>query len=96
MHTRNAEVEQQIAHLRAELLHKEQENERVQMQLAKEKEERERAERQVRHSSSSYSPLLYMLNGAKFSLFGMHAISRHPHEVCLQRTRSSHYYGYAH
>lgn len=46
---RNAEVEQQIAQLRAELLHKEQENERVQMQLAKEKEERERAERQVGH-----------------------------------------------
>jgi hypothetical protein len=44
---RNAEVEQQIAQLRAELLHKEQENELVQMQLAKEKEERERAQRQV-------------------------------------------------
>jgi hypothetical protein len=45
---RNAEVEAQIAALRAELLHKEQENARVQTQLAKEKEERERAERQVR------------------------------------------------
>ena len=44
---RNAEVEAQIAHLRAELLHKEQENERVQTQLAQEKAERERAERQV-------------------------------------------------
>ena len=44
---RNAEVEAHIAALRAELLHKEQENERVQLQLAKEKEERERAERQV-------------------------------------------------
>ena len=43
----NAEVEAHIAALRAELLHKEQENERVQLQLAKEKEERERAERQV-------------------------------------------------
>lgn len=43
----NADVEEQIAHLRAELLHKEQENDRVQLQLAKEKEERERAERQV-------------------------------------------------
>jgi len=40
-------VEAHIAALRAELLHKEQENERVQLQLAKEKEERERAERQV-------------------------------------------------
>ena len=40
-------MEAQIAALRAELLHKEQENERVQLQLAKEKEERERAERQV-------------------------------------------------
>ena len=46
----NAEVEAQIAALRAELLHKEQENARVQTQLAKEKEERERAERQVRGS----------------------------------------------
>ena len=40
-------MEAQIAALRAELLHKEQENERVQLQLAKEKEDRERAERQV-------------------------------------------------
>ena len=40
-------MEAQIAALRGELLHKEQENERVQLQLAKEKEERERAERQV-------------------------------------------------
>ena len=46
---RNADVEEQIAHLRAELLHKEQENERVQLQLVKEKEERERAERQAGH-----------------------------------------------
>jgi len=44
---RNADVEAQIAHLRAELLHKEQENERVQAALAREVEERERAERQV-------------------------------------------------
>ena len=44
----NADVEAQIAHLRAELLHKEQENERVQAALAREVEERERAERQVR------------------------------------------------
>lgn len=46
---RNAEIEAQIAHLRAELLHKEQENDRVQLQLTQEKEERERAQRKVRH-----------------------------------------------
>ena len=40
-------MEEQIAHLRAELLHREQEHDRVQLQLVKEKEERERAERQV-------------------------------------------------
>ena len=40
-------MEEQIAHLRAELLHKEQETQRVQLQLVKEKEERERAERKV-------------------------------------------------
>lgn len=44
---RNAEVEAQIAHLRAELLHKEQDNDRVQLQLQQEKEERERAQRKV-------------------------------------------------
>ena len=44
---RNAEIEAQIAHLRAELLHKEQENDRVQLQLTQEKEERERAQRKV-------------------------------------------------
>ena len=44
---RNAEIEAQIAHLRAELLHKDQENERVQLQLHQEKEERERAQRKV-------------------------------------------------
>jgi len=43
----NADVEAQIAHLRAELLHKEQENERVQAALAREVEERARAERQA-------------------------------------------------
>ena len=43
----NADVEEQIGHLRAELLHKEQETQRVQLQLAKEVEERERAERKV-------------------------------------------------
>lgn len=46
---RNAEIEAQIAHLRAELLHKEQENDRVQLQLTQEKEERERAQRKVRY-----------------------------------------------
>ena len=51
---RNAEVEAHIAALRAELLHKEQENERVQLQLAKEKEERERAERQVKADSAGH------------------------------------------
>ena len=40
-------MEEQIAHLRAELLHREQETQRVQLQLVKEKEERERAERKV-------------------------------------------------
>ncbi|KAA6426660.1 MAG: CENPE type kinesin [Trebouxia sp. A1-2] len=45
----NAEIEAQIAHLRAELLHKEQENDRVQLQLTQEKEERERAQRKVDH-----------------------------------------------
>ena len=44
---RNTEVEGQIASLRAELLHKEQENERVQLQLVKEREDREKAQRQV-------------------------------------------------
>lgn len=44
---RNAEIEAQIAHLRAELLHKEQENDKVQVELIQEKEERERAQRKV-------------------------------------------------
>ena len=44
---RNTEVEGQIASLRAELLHKEQENDRVQLQLLKEREDREKAQRQV-------------------------------------------------
>ena len=41
------EVEAQIASLRAELLHKEQENERVQLQLLKEREDREKAQKKV-------------------------------------------------
>ena len=41
-------MEEHIGSLRAELLHKEQETQRVQLQLAKEVEERERAERKVR------------------------------------------------
>ena len=40
-------MEAQIGSLRAELLHKEQEHERVQLQLVKEREDRERAQRQV-------------------------------------------------
>ena len=52
---RNAEIEAQIAHLRAELLHKEQENDRVQLQLTQEKEERERAQRKVIIFSSAVS-----------------------------------------
>ena len=40
-------MEAQIASLRAELLHKEQEHEKVQLQLQKEREDRERAQRQV-------------------------------------------------
>lgn len=41
------EVEGQICGLRAELLRREQDNERIQMDLAREKEERERAQRKV-------------------------------------------------
>ena len=40
-------MEEQIGHLRAELLHREQETQRVQLQLAKEVKEREHAERKV-------------------------------------------------
>lgn len=40
-------MEGQIASLRAELLHKEQENERVQLDLLKEREDREKAQKQV-------------------------------------------------
>ena len=43
----NAEVEEQIAHLRAELLHKEQENMCVQLQLQQEVQQRERAQKKV-------------------------------------------------
>lgn len=50
-------MEGHIAALRAELLHKEQENARVQLQLAKEKEERERAERQVTPAENAASAL---------------------------------------
>ena len=62
-------MEAQIAALRAELLHKEQENERVQLQLTKEKEERERAERQVCaadkacHESLRYHRELMLVEG---------------------------------
>ena len=47
MPRRNADVEAEIGQLRAQLLHKDQENERVQLQLQEEKEERERAQRKV-------------------------------------------------
>jgi len=50
---RNADVEAEIGQLRAQLLHKDQENERVQLQLQEEKEERERAQRKVRPGSRS-------------------------------------------
>ncbi len=40
-------MEAEIGQLRAQLLHKDQENERVQLQLQEEKEERERAQRKV-------------------------------------------------
>ena len=43
----NTDVEAEIGQLRAQLLHKDQENERVQLQLQEEKEERERAQRKV-------------------------------------------------
>ena len=60
---RNAEIEAQIAHLRAELLHKEQENDRVQLQLTQEKEERERAQRKVIIFSSAVSVLTMAQSG---------------------------------
>ena len=44
---RNTHIEEEINRLRAELLRKDQDNERMQMQLAAEKEERERAQRKV-------------------------------------------------
>lgn len=43
----NADVEAEIAQLRAQLLHADQARELVQNQLAEEKEERERAQRKV-------------------------------------------------
>ena len=60
---RNVEIEAQIAHLRAELLHKEQENDRVQLQLTQEKEERERAQRKVIIFSSAVSRLALAQSG---------------------------------
>jgi len=44
---RNADVEAEIAQLRAQLLHADQSRELVQNQLQEEKEERERAQRKV-------------------------------------------------
>lgn len=46
-HCSNPHIEEEIGRLRAELLRKDQENERMQTQLAAEKEERERAQRKV-------------------------------------------------
>ena len=43
----NQHIEEEINRLRAELLRKDQEHERIQLQLAAEKEERERAQRKV-------------------------------------------------
>lgn len=60
-------MEGQIASLRAELLHKEQENERVQLQLVKEREDREKAQRQVCFSSTPClwrTSFQYTLDGA--------------------------------
>ncbi len=56
MHCRNAEIEAQIAQLRAALLHKEQEHDRMQLQLAQEKEEREKVQRKVRDAVCSAYP----------------------------------------
>ena len=55
MHCRNAEIEAQIAQLRAALLHKEQEHDRMQLQLAQEKEEREKVQRKVSNADCSTS-----------------------------------------
>jgi hypothetical protein len=52
----NAEVEAEIAALRAQLLHKEQEHERVALALEQEKEERERAQRKVRSQQVASKP----------------------------------------
>eukprot|EP00891_Asterochloris_glomerata_P009575 jgi/Astpho2/9575/e_gw1.00146.42.1_t len=52
----NAEIEAQIAQLRAALLHKEQEHDRMQLQLAQEKEEREKVQRKVRDAVCSAYP----------------------------------------
>ena len=46
MHS-NPHIEAEIGRLRAELLHKDQEAERLQLQLATETEERERAQRKI-------------------------------------------------
>ena len=54
----NAEVEEQIAHLRAELLHKEQENMCVQLQLQQEVQQRERAQKKVCSLLMTHDPLI--------------------------------------
>ena len=60
---RNADVEAEIGQLRAQLLHKDQENERVQLQLQEEKEERERAQRKVPPCAGAESPVHLQLLG---------------------------------
>jgi len=52
-------VEFQIASLRAELLHKEQENERVQLDLLKEREDREKAQKQASLDTRRRLPFLF-------------------------------------
>ena len=78
VHRRNAEIEAQIAQLRAALLHKEQEHDRMQLQLAQEKEEREKVQRKV---SCSSCPDLQERRGVLVSIFPVVMI------VGLQSTR---------
>ena len=67
VHRRNAEIEAQIAQLRAALLHKEQEHDRMQLQLAQEKEEREKVQRKVSDAGCSSSPDLQKRRGVLVS-----------------------------
>lgn len=47
---RNADVEEQISHLRAQLLRSEQDNELMRIKLEQETAEREKAQKQVRNA----------------------------------------------